>query len=817
MAKKNQNKGMNNGLGNGKEDQASTLLEQKMRRRTFLKWSGAISVPILVGGGVAAKQLMKKDDEKEVSGTTEQAATTPETVIPTCSINNCGGRCVINAHVQDGLVVRVSTDAGKDDFLSPQMRACVRGRSYRKMLYHPDRLKYPMKRVGKRGEGKFERITWEEAVQTIADQTKRIGDTYGPESRYINYASGQAWGILGGRSMARRLLSLTGGYLNYRNDYSSGAANVATPFTYGTNDTGSSFDTLVHSKHIILWGLNPSEMIFSTPFLHYLRAAKDKGAKVTVIDPRYTDTVIALADEWIPILPTTDTAMMDAMAYVIVTENLHDKEFIDKYCIGFDENQMPEGIAKEESVKSYLLGEKDGVKKTPEWAEAICKVPAATIRRLAQEYATAKPAALIQGWGPQRHAYGEQVMRGGAQLASLTGNVGKLGGWAAGTGYWNRSNIVYPIGSENPIKASIPCFLWTDAVERGTELTAKDGLQGVDKLNTNIKMIFNIAGNMLVNQHAEINKTTKLLEDESKVEFIVVSDLFMTPSAKFADILLPGTSFFERWDIGTPWCFGDYVTFGNKVIDPLYEARNEYDVWADVADKLGLKEKFTEGKTMLDWVKESVERTRKELDPNFPTFEKFSKDGIYHFKYDEPLVGFKAQIEDIKKTPFETPTGKIELFSKALWDMNNPEEIPAIGRYVEAWEGPNDPLKKKYPLQLISWHYKRRCHSTHDNNEWLEEAAKQEMWMNTEDAKARGITDGSRVKVFNDRGTLNIDVKVTTKIVPGVAAIPQGAWFTPDSNGIDQRGAVNVLTSQRPTALAKANPQLTNLVEVQKA
>ncbi|PLR98832.1 DMSO/selenate family reductase complex A subunit [Bacillus sp. T33-2] len=794
------------------EDQ---MLNKKMRRRTFLKWSGALGIPVVLGG-IGTKQIIDRNGP-DLQAAKPKEKPGPEEIISTCSINNCGGRCVIKAHVKDGVVTRISTDTNADDIMAPQMRACLRGRGYRKMLYHPDRLKYPMKRVGKRGEGKFKKISWEEAIETIAKETKRIGKEYGPESRYVNYASGQSWGLFGGPSMAKRLLSMTGGYLNSRNDYSSGAGNVATPYTYGTNNSGNSFDSLLHSKFIILWGQNPAEMINSTPYMHYLREAKKRGAKIVVIDPRYTDTAIAFADEWIPILPTTDNALMDAMAHVMITEHLYDKQFLDKYCIGFDENNMPQGVPAIESVKSYILGESDGIPKTPEWAEKICRVPADTIRKLAWQYATTKPAALIQGWGPQRHAYGEQIMRGGAQLACLTGNVGNLGGWAAGTGYWYRAGISYPLSSDNPVEASIPCFLWTDAVERGTELTADDGLQGTDRLKTNIKMIFNMAGNMLVNQHADINKTTRLLQDESKVEFIVVSDLFMTPSAKYADILMPGTTFFERWDIGVPWCFGDYVVMGNKAIDSLYECRNEYDVFAEIAGKLGLKEKFTEGKSMLDWVKASVEKTIAEMDPDFPTFEEFSKNGIHHFKFEEPLIAFKEQIENPEKTKFDTPSGKIELFSKALWDMDKHEEIPAIAKYIPAWEGPEDPLKEKYPLQLISWHYKRRCHSTHDNNPWLEEAFKQEMWLNTEDAAARGIKNGDRAKVYNGRGEIYIDVKVTEKIVPGVAAIPQGAWYSPDKNGIDQRGAVNVLTSQRPTALAKANPQLTNLVEVKKA
>ncbi|WP_223820789.1 DMSO/selenate family reductase complex A subunit [Bacillus sp. S3] len=795
-----------------KNNHLRNLFTNKMERRTFLKWSGAIGIPA-IAGGIGTKMLVERKE-----GTKIVNAIDSEKIISTCSITNCGGRCVIKAHVKDGVVMRISTDTQSSGDLSvPPLRACVRGRNYRNMLYHPDRLKYPMKRTGKRGEGRFKRISWDEAIETIASEVTRIGETYGPESRYVNYATGQSSGIHGGRNSVRKLLSLTGGFLNYRGDYSVGAGSVATPYTYGTNNTGSSFDSLLESKYIILWGQNPAEMIFSTPYREFLIQAKKNGAKIIVIDPRYTDTAIAFADDWIPILPTTDNALMDAMCHVIISENLQDQAFLDKYCVGFDGDHMPDGVPKNESLKDYLLGKKDGIPKTPEWAEKICRVPADKIREIAREYATSKPAALIQGWSAQRQAYGEQFMRGGPQLACLTGNIGKLGTWAAGTGVWSRSNMVKPLSYENPVKASIPCFLWTMAVEKGTEMTSADGLQGTDRLDTNIKLIFNLAGNMLINQHSDINKTRKLLEDESKVEFIVASDIFMTPSAKFADILLPGTTFFERYDIGFPWGSGDYVVFGDKSVDPLYECRDEYDVFADVADKLGIKEQYTEGRTTLDLVKESVVRTREEIDPTFPTFEEFREKGVHHFKYDSQLIGFKEQIDDPENHPFKTPSGKIELFSKVLWDMDNPDEIPAIAKYIPSWEGPNDPLKDKFPLQMISWHYKRRCHSTFDNQPLLEEAAKQEMWMNPKDAEKRGIKDGDRVHVYNDRGSLLIPVKATARIIPGVVAIPQGAWYSPNHEGVDKRGSVNVLTSGRPTPLAKANPQLTNLVEVKKA
>ncbi|MEH7272194.1 molybdopterin-dependent oxidoreductase [Neobacillus vireti] len=189
---------------------------------------------------------------------------------------------------------------------------------------------------------------------------------------------------------------------------------------------------------------------------------------------------------------------------------------------------MPEGIPANESLVSYLFGKKDGIVKTPEWAEAICKVPASRIVELAREYATAKPAALIQGWGPQRHASGERIARGGTMLASITGNVGISGGWASGYGGIPRK---FPMGipvPENPVKESISIMNWTDAITDASKVTPENGLKDGEKLTSNIKLIYNLAGNYLINQQPDINKTKKILEDESLVEFIVASDHFLT-------------------------------------------------------------------------------------------------------------------------------------------------------------------------------------------------------------------------------------------------------------------------------------------------
>lgn len=734
-----------------------------------------------------------------------------ETVVPVLCNNNCGGRCVLRAHVRDGVVVRISTDDSADTPERPQLRGCLKGRALRDRIYDPRRLLHPLKRVGKRGDGKFEQISWEEAIELVAINLRRVLDRYGNQAVYIQYGTGDC-GAVRGRESAQRLMNLLGGYLGYYNNYSAACLEYTAPFITGRRDTNT-YPTLRHSKLIILNGFNPAETVFESNSNYYLAQAHDAGAKIVVIDPRLTETAATFADEWIPLKPTTDTALFLAMAHVIVTEGLHDQRFLNHYCLGFDEEHMPDGVPRRLSFLSYVEGKKDGVAKTPEWGEAITGVSADSIRKLAREYATLKPAQLLQGLGPQRHAYGEQSVRAGIALACMTGNLGVLGGgWGGGEG---GTSLAIPISSlptgANPVRTKIPVFLWTDAVVRGTEMTAEDGLVN-GPLKTNIKFIFNLASNVLINQHADVNRTARIVSDEKLLEFMVVSDHFMTPSARYADLVLPCDSSLEREDIGFPWSGENYIVFGNKAVDPPGECRHDYWWISKVAERLGVGAAFSEGKTEQDWVRQLVEGARVR-DPEFPGYDELRRTGYYR-KNPSEHVAFADEIRDPEGHRFATPSGKIEIFSKTLYDRSTPA-VTALPEYIPAWEGPQQ--ASEYPLQCIGPHVKRRTHSSYDENRWMEEAEPQQAWINPEDAKARRIGDGERVKVFNDRGALMIRAHVTQRIRPGVVAVPQGAWYTPDKNGVCQRGCVNVLTSQRATPLAHGNAQHTILVEVAKA
>jgi anaerobic dimethyl sulfoxide reductase subunit A len=529
-----------------------------------------------------------------------------------------------------------------------------------------------------------------------------------------------------------------------------------------------------------------------------------------------------LADEWIPIRPGTDAAMMSAMAHVMITEGLYDAAFVRTHCVGFDSSQMPVGARDAETFEDYILGTRDHIPKTPQWAEKITAVPSDTITRIAREYASLKPGVLYQGYGMQRRAYGEQVVRAGCVLAAISGNVGIAGGWASGLGlqapdggtHWN----VFPVG-DNPVGAAIPVFLWTEAVVRGKEMRPKDGVLGVKKLDNNIKLIYAVASNVLINQHADINRTAEILRDENLVEFIVVQDNFLTPSGRFADIVLPACTQFETWGLGDGWKFSDEILLAPKLVEPLGESKSDYRICVELAERLGIADAYTEGRDERGWVEWILDHYRRTRFPDLPDLDELERSniGVFGKRVTQPAVAFADFRSDPEKHPLDTPSGKIEIFSKALYDLNNPEEIPPVPKYIQEWESPFGEGAKEYPLQAIGHHYMGRVHSIHDNVDWLKQAFEQRVFINPLDARQRGISNGQKVRVYNDRGAMILPCRVTNRILPGVVDIPQGAWWAPDENGIDRGGSINVLTSQRWTPLAFGTAQHTILVQVEKA
>jgi anaerobic dimethyl sulfoxide reductase subunit A len=311
------------------------------------------------------------------------------------------------------------------------------------------------------------------------------------------------------------------------------------------------------------------------------------------------------------------------------------------------------------------------------------------------------------------------------------------------------------------------------------------------------------AGGDLFNQCPNANKMAASL---GGVEFIVVQDHFLTPTARHADIVLPATTFWERNDVHTPWAgAGHYAIFMKQAIAPMYECRNDMDIVADLAARVGIDD--YNNKTEFEWLRELTSDA-------VGDFDAFVENGVARFPAPQDAVAFAAQIRDPEKHKFTTPSGKIEIYSMALAANPDPYGLGHIPP-IPTWFEPVKP-EARFPLMLCSPKSRARTHSIHGNQDQLARIDPDDVWLNTEDAAKRGIVNGAKVRIFNDRGSTLLPAKVTSRIAPGVVSIKEGAWFTPDRDGTDTRGCANVLAEDR-SAPCGATTYNTNLVEVERA
>jgi anaerobic dimethyl sulfoxide reductase subunit A len=684
---------------------------------------------------------------------------------------------VVNAHVVDGRIARISTDPRRWTPEMPPLHACVRGFGAAERVNHPDRLGYPLRRVGPRGSGQFERISWDAALDEIAREMRRIRDAHGPAA-ILDCSRTGSTASLHNRSAVARLLHRFGGCTELWSNISNEAEVFALRHTYGAavdcKFAGREPGDYVNSRLMLLWGWSPGDGHFGTGSMQYLHRAKARGVRMICVDPRVTRTSAQLADEHVFIRPGTDAAMLIAMAAVIVGEGLHDQAFLDRYVQGFDEATLPAGAPAGGSYRSYLLGLSDGVRKTPEWAEPLCGVPADAIRLLAREFAAAKPAALHTGYAPGRTAFGEQFHRAAYALAAITGNVGISGGNSGCSGGARPHGVTRLGAGKNPAGARVASPLLADLLERG-----RAGGYPAD-----IKMVYSACGD-LVNQLPNVAKTVAALDH---LDFMVVHDHFLTPTARFADIVLPATTFWERNDVHTPWSgSGHYVIYMKQAIAPMHECRNDRDICADLARRLDLP--TDEDKSEDEWLRELTKGS--EIDD----WEAFRAAGVARLAPPADPVAFAAEIRDPATHPFSTPSGKIEIYSTTLAGDPDPcglGPIPAL----PTWMPPPAP-DRRHPLHCVSPKSRARTHSTHDNQEILSRVDTQDVWIHPTDAAARGITNGQRVRVFNTRGATELPARVTARIAPGVVSIKEGAWFATGADGVDTRGSANLLTEDR--------------------
>jgi len=813
-------------------DRSERLLNPK--RRSFLK-TAAAGGAVAAAGGLTELTFGGKEAQAhayEPYPTDDQLTT----VVTSCD-HNCGSRHMLVAHKKGDVIVRLSTDDGRyqaggafgfESEQVPQLRACLRGRSYRARIYSPERLLYPMLRVGERGEGKFKRASWDEALDFIARKMVELKRKYGPTAILDQAYAGTSYCVLHKSDQIEGLLARFLGMFGCRSNSWSVPSYQGTTFssrmTFGTIEDGNEDDAFAHSKLIVMWGWNPAYTFHGGNTFYYMRLAKQRGCKFVLVDPQYTDSAASYDAWWIPIKPNTDAAMLAGMAHHIFSNKLQDQAFIDKFVQGMDAGTMPDWAKGQENFKDYILGKTDGVPKTPEWAERICGVKAADIRKLAEMYATTKPAALKASWAPGRASYGEQYNRMAAAVQAMTGNIGVLGGCAEGVGKgWQSESVAYPYDENANIwYASIKSDRWAHCVLNYPNVKREEvGLwprsDKLDGVVPNIKAIW-WHGSDWFNQLTHINKE---IEAVKKLELVVCQDSTITPSGLWADVLLPIATHFERHGVALPWYKGHYYIHRPKAIAPLGESKTDFQVFTELACRLeqldpalkdfGKRYNPRAGRGYFDnpdatdeaylaaWWKDKVQARQGVTMP----WEEFKRRGVYKFEFKQPLVAFREQIEQGK--PFQTPSGKIEIFSTTLAKVTDWTKtqygypIPVIPKWIEPFESLNHPLAKVYPFHMITPHPRWRTHSIFHNIPWLRETYQQEITLNASDAKRLGIRTGDIAEAWNARGRIVLPAYVTERCMPGVVVVYEGAWMDRDKAGVDRAGNPDFLTLDEPS------------------
>ncbi len=716
-------------------------------------------------------------------------------------------------------------------------------------VYSPTRIKYPMVRraflekgpgadVESRGKDDFVRVSWDEALDLVVKELKRVEETYGPTGTYAGSYGWKSPGKLHNcQNLLRRMLNLKGSFVNSAGDYSTGASQVIMPHVMGTLEVYEQqtvWPVLVESTDLLVfWGADPmvtNQIGWIIPdhgAYPGMEAFKQSGKPVIFIDPVRNESCDFFGAEWIAPKPQTDLAMMLGIAHTMYVENLHDQSFLDDYTFGFDK------------FLPYLTGESDGTPKSAEWASEICGIPADKIKELARRF-TEGQTMLASGWSLQRQHLGEQRHWMLVTLASMIGQIGLPGG---GFGLSYHYSSGGSPGANGPVlpgitdggtavegaawltesgAATIPLARIVDMLENPG---ADFDFNGKREKYPDVKMTYWTGGNPFAH-HQDRNRMVKAWQ---KFETVVVQDFQWTATARHADIVLPATTSYERNDIEQ---YGDYslkaIIGMKKVIDPVFEARSDFDIFAEISERLGKKDEFTEGKSEMDWIEEFYDSALQQAEikqVEMPSFEEFWEQGYVEFPVTEAgnsYVRYADYREDPLLEPLGTPTGKIEIFSRNIEKMGY-DDCPPHPTWIEPIERLDGPTAK-YPLHVATSHPRGRLHSQLNGTSLRKTytiADREPCLINPEDAAARGIADGDVVRLFNDRGQMLAGAKVTDAIRPGVIRVNEGGWYDPVEPGtpgsLDAYGDVNTLTVDIGTSkLAQANCGHTVLADVEK-
>jgi len=658
--------------------------------------------------------------------------------------------------VEDGKIVNIEPHPANK--ATPE-GICLKGLSYVERANSTDRIIHPLK---KSGGGEFKRISWEDALDIIAEKLLFFKKQFGPHSILFYESSGMS-GLVNGFST--NFWKLFGGATTTFGNLCWPAGLEAVRLTLGENKHNVPWD-IENAKLIILWGKNPAETNIQQ--MIFIEKALSKGAKLIVVDPRRTSSS-ERADLLIQPKPGTDAALALTVANILIQKNWIDKKFINKSVYGFEQFK--------ESIKSW----------TVEKATQIADIPARYIRQLAEDIAIQKPMTLVPGYGLQRFTNGGQTIRSLLALSILTGNIGKPG---ACFHYANLQSYIF-----DSVKEPLSYYPFVNPDETFRRMISKAKL-GQDVLSTKtpeIKMIWVERGNPV----AQNPDTNTILKAFRKLKFRVVVDQFLTDTATEADIILPAKNMFEQSDfIGSYW--NPYVQLKPKVVEPGGEVKPETEIYFELAQKLGYGQK-----EILKYLpqpgNEAIENYLKERMKQFPAlnWEEMNEKPVFAPGLEE------LAFSDLK---FKTASGKIELYSESARENWGVNPLPSFEKLVES----NNGKKNKYPLQLLTPNTKDRIHSQFGNLKLIRQFAKETaVFLNVSDAIARGIKNRDKVRLYNDRGEIITRAKLNFSLKKGCVVYYNGWWLS-------EGGAPNLLSKGRETDMGFGAAFHDTLVEVEK-
>lgn len=735
-----------------------------------------------------------------------------------------------SALVEDGHLVGIEPFA-KDPEPPASLRAWLDG------VYAPNRVTKPAVRKGwldngptagaRRGADPFVTVSWDTALDLVAEA---LQNTIARHGNTGIFGGSYGWSSAGrfhhAKSQLQRFLNVIGGFTDQSENYSVAAGLVLLPHILGSVQAiagpTTGWDAVAaEGKLVIAFGGLARKNLDVTPggpgaheVPGLIRQAHAAGVKFVSISPNRADCMPELEAEWIAIRPNSDTAMMLAMAQVLIEEGLADLSFCETHCVGLD------------AFAHYLDGTDDGAKKSPEWAAAITGVPAAKIRDLAR-WAAGQRTLLTTAWALQRAENGEQSFWASVALAALIGDIGLPGGGLAfGLGSMGGMGAPrHPVASPalakgpNPAGSSIPVARIADCLLHPGE---RYRFNGETHRYPEIGTVYWCGGNPF-HHHQDLNR---LVEAFRRPETVVVHEIWWTPAARLADIVLPATTTLERNDIGASGR-DRFILAMKQAIEPQGEARNDHDILRGLAARFGREAEFTEGLDEMAWLRRLYDEARAKTTArgvSMPDFDTFWAAG--HAEQPAPLVPYNllaAFRADPAAHPLATPSGRIEIASETIAGFGD-ADLAGHAQWREPREWLGAPGAARYPLHLISNQPAPRLHS--QMSFAVPSAAERRgglepLGMNPVDAMRRGIGEGDAVRVFNGRGETQASARLTDDLAPGVVLLPTGGWYAPRDWGLpgspDRGGNPNMLTRDCGTSSLGQGPSaMSTLVEVER-